>query len=201
MPPGERREQLMDAALRVIVEHGYEGLSIEAIARAAGVTRPVIYDHFGNLPGLLRTLIEREESYALAQLAAVVPVSQPYGSPAQLVTAGLRHFLGAVATRPDTWRIILLPAEGTPPIVREHVETNRARVLQRLQEIIRWALRNRSDAADLDIEIFARALMRLVEEAGRMVLTDPDRFSPERYERFVESIVGMIEAPRRRPRA
>src|SRR6476659_7747573 len=73
MPPEQRREQLIDAALSVILEQGYGGVSIEAIARAAGVTRPVIYDHFPNLGTLLRALIEREESCALAQLAEVVP--------------------------------------------------------------------------------------------------------------------------------
>src|SRR5437764_15135728 len=73
MPPGERREQLIDAALTVILEHGYGGVSIEAIAREAGVTRPVVYDHFPNLPRLLHALVEREERYSLEQLEDVVP--------------------------------------------------------------------------------------------------------------------------------
>src|SRR4030088_2214244 len=73
MPPEERREQLIDAALEVILEQGYSGVSIEAIARVAGVTRPVVYDHFPNLGRLLHALIEREERYALAQLEQVVP--------------------------------------------------------------------------------------------------------------------------------
>src|ERR1700749_4848174 len=77
MPPQQRREQLIDAALRVIIEQGYEGVSIEAIARIAGVTRPVIYDHFTNLASLLQALIRREENYALAQLAEVVPPEIP----------------------------------------------------------------------------------------------------------------------------
>ena len=61
-PRTERREQLLDAALSVILEQGYSGVSIEAIARAAGVTRPVIYDHFPNLGRLLQAVIEREET-------------------------------------------------------------------------------------------------------------------------------------------
>src|SRR6201992_4440003 len=82
--PEKGREQLIDAALNVIVEQGYEGVSIESIARMAGVTRPVIYDHFSNLGRLLQALIEREEAYALAQLAAVVPAAPQDGSPAEL---------------------------------------------------------------------------------------------------------------------
>src|SRR3984885_10972176 len=103
MPPEKRREQLIDAALGVIVEHGYEGVSIEAIARMAGVTRPVIYDHFSNLGRLLEALIEREEAYALAQLEDVVPSApQAAGDPAVMFAAGVRRFLDAVASRPDT---------------------------------------------------------------------------------------------------
>ena len=138
MAPEQRREQLIDAALSVIVEQGYEGVSIESIARTAGVTRPVIYDHFSNLGRLLQALIEREEAYALAQLDDVVPSApQTTGDPPALFAAGVRRFLDAVASRPDTWRIILLPPEGTPAIVREHVETNRARLLARLDRVRR----------------------------------------------------------------
>src|SRR5947209_18527619 len=73
MPPAQRREHLLDATLTVILEHGYSGVSIEAVARAAGVTRPVVYDHFPNLGRLLHALVEREERLALAQLEHVVP--------------------------------------------------------------------------------------------------------------------------------
>jgi AcrR family transcriptional regulator len=180
----------------VIVEQGYEGVSIEAIARNAGVTRPVIYDHFPNLGKLLRALIEREEDYALAQLAEVVPDTPEDGDPADLFAAGVRRFLDAVASRPDTWRIILLPLEGTPTVVRDHVEANRARLLERLEGLVRWAIDQSGIPADLDVEICARAILRLSEEAGRMVLTDAERFSPERYERFVRTIMHLIWSPR-----
>jgi AcrR family transcriptional regulator len=196
MAPDQRREQLIDAALTVIVEQGYEGVSIEAIARTAGVTRPVIYDHFSNLGRLLQALIEREEAYALAQLAEVVPPTPQDGDPPELFAAGVRRFLDAVASRPNTWRIILLPPEGTPTIVREHVETNRAHLLERLTTFVHWVAQRSGIGADLDIEICARAILRLSEEAGRMVLADPERFSPERYERFARTLMQLISSSR-----
>jgi AcrR family transcriptional regulator len=192
MAPHQRREQLLDAALSVIVVHGYEGVSIETIARTAGVTRPVIYDHFPNLAQLLQALIEREENYALAQLAGVVPDSPQAGDPAEQFATGVRRFLDAVASRPDTWRIILLPPEGTPTIVREHVETNRARLLERLLQFVTRAVEQSGIETELDVEICARAMLRLSEEAGRMVLTDSERFPPERYERFARTLLGLI---------
>jgi AcrR family transcriptional regulator len=193
MPPQERREQLIDAALSVILQQGYGGVSIEAIARTAGVTRPVIYDHFPNLGKLLQALIEREERYALEQLAAVVPdVPSGDGDPAELFAAGVGRFLDAVVSRPETWRIILLPLEGTPAIVREHVETNRARTVERIEVLVRWAIERSGIPEDLDVELSARAIRSLSEEAGRMVLTDRKGFSPERYERFVLAVMKLI---------
>ena len=44
----------------------------------------------------------------------------------------------------------------------------------------------------LDVELAARAIRDLGEEAGRMVLTDPDRFTPDRYERFVQSVMTLL---------
>jgi AcrR family transcriptional regulator len=192
MPPEQRREQLLDAALGVILEQGYSGVSIEAIARAAGVTRPVVYDHFPNLGRLLQALVEREEHCALQQLEHVVPAEPDTVDPGQLLSGGVKRFLEAVASRPATWRIILLPPAGTPSVVRQHTEMNRARTLERIEEIARLAIAQPGLPDDLDPELTARAVRDLGEEAGRMVLTDPERYPPERYERFVEALMGLL---------
>jgi AcrR family transcriptional regulator len=192
LPPGERREQLIDAALGVIRQFGYGRVSIEAVARAAGVTRPVVYDHFPNLARLLHALVEREERYALAELEEVVPEDPGERDPLEVLAGGVRRFLDAVLSRPETWRIILLPLEGTPEIVREHVETNRARMLKRIERLVRWGVQRGQLPADFDVELAARAIRDLGEEAGRMVLTDPRRYSPDRYERFVETVMKML---------
>ncbi|HLI58544.1 MAG TPA: TetR/AcrR family transcriptional regulator [Solirubrobacteraceae bacterium] len=192
MAPSQRREQVIDAALQVIVEQGYAGVSIEAIARTAGVTRPVIYDHFPNLGALLQALIEREERIALRQLAEVIPGPELGAAedPVALLGSGVRRFLEAVRSRPPTWRIILLPLDGTPAIVREHVETNRAHILERLRKLVEWGTAGSSTA--VDVELAAGSILALAEEAGRRVLTDPDRFGPDRYEAFVLSIAGRL---------
>ena len=194
MPPEQRREQLIDAALSVILDQGYGGVSIEAIARAAGVTRPVIYDHFPNLGTLLRTLVEREERYSREQLERVVPDDPGDSDPVEVLAGSVRRFLDAVTARPTTWRIILLPLDGTPAIVRQHVETHRARILERIERLVPWAINRNELPSDLDVELTARAIRDLGEEAGRMVLTDPKRYSPDRYERFVQSVMRLLSA-------
>jgi AcrR family transcriptional regulator len=195
MPPEQRREHLIDAALEVILERGYAGVSIEAIAREAGITRPVVYDHFPNLNRLLHAVIEREERISVDQLAQVVPEDPGDHEPGELLIAGVGRFLEAVTTRPATWRIILLPLEGTPSIVRDHVEVNRARVLARLEALVRWGVERSKLPNDLDVELTARMIRDWAEQAGRMILTDPGRYPPERYERYVRNYLKLLTRP------
>ncbi|WP_280425861.1 TetR/AcrR family transcriptional regulator [Nocardia carnea] len=54
-----RREQLLDAALAIVRADGADGLTLPTLAEAAGVSRPVVYDHFGTRPGLLLALYRR----------------------------------------------------------------------------------------------------------------------------------------------
>jgi AcrR family transcriptional regulator len=200
LPPEQRREQLLDAALSVIIDEGYSGVSIEAVARLAGVTRPVVYDHFPNLGRLLHALVEREERYALAELEDVVPDDPGSREPGELLSSGVRRFLEAVMLRPATWRIILLPLDGTPAIIRDQVEMNRARMDERIGKLVRWAIQRPEIPDGLDVELTARAIRHLGEEAGRMVLINPDGYPPERYERFVETVMGLVWPPDGRDR-
>jgi AcrR family transcriptional regulator len=192
MAPEQRREHLIDAALEVILERGYAGVSIEAIAREAGITRPVVYDHFPNLNRLLHAVIEREERISLEQLGKVVPENAGDYEPGELLATGVARFLDAVTSRPATWRIILLPLEGTPDIVREHVEVNRALVLARIESLVRWSVERAKLPQDLDVELTARTFRDWSEQAARMVLTDPQRYPPERYERYVKNFLELL---------
>jgi AcrR family transcriptional regulator len=58
----ERRLLLLDAAGRVFAERGYQAASVDAIARAGGVTVPVLYDHFGSKAALYAELVEQHYS-------------------------------------------------------------------------------------------------------------------------------------------
>ena len=55
----QRRQQLLDVAFDMLEAQGSEALRMDALARAAGVTRPVVYEHFDNREALLVALIEQ----------------------------------------------------------------------------------------------------------------------------------------------
>ncbi len=61
----ERREQLLDVGRRLFAEKGFEAVSVEEIAAKAGVSKPVVYEHFGGKEGLYAVAVDREMAYLL----------------------------------------------------------------------------------------------------------------------------------------
>lgn len=177
MTAEERREQVLDATKRLAAEHGFHAVSIEAVARAAGITRPIVYSHFKDLKGLLEALVERESARSLAQLAAVLPTNLGEGDPREILLAGLRGYLEAVASDPDTWRLILMPAEGAPAILRERIAGGRAAVVAQLAQAVQVGF---GPARSPDPELTARMLSATADEDARLLLADPERYPVER---------------------
>ena len=100
LPAGERREQLLDVTKAMVARRGFHAVSIEAVAREAGISRPIVYGHFDDLNGLLEALVLRESARALDQLADVLPTDLTAGEPRELLLAGLRGYLEAVREDP-----------------------------------------------------------------------------------------------------
>jgi AcrR family transcriptional regulator len=68
----ERREQLLDIGRRLFAERGFEGTSIEEIAAKAGVSKPVVYEHFGGKEGLYAVVVDREVGRLLTMATALL---------------------------------------------------------------------------------------------------------------------------------
>jgi AcrR family transcriptional regulator len=192
MPAAERREQLLDVTGEIAAREGLHAVTIDAVAREAGITRPVVYNQFGGLQGLLSALIERGEQRALAAVAAAIPDFPSERRPDELVVDGMRRFLEAVREDPVTWRLVLMPSDGAPVELREAVERGRATALDRLKPLIAWGIGELGGPKQLDAELLARGLQTLVEDAARLVLVDPERYSPERQAEHAGILIGWI---------
>ena len=193
MPAQQRREQLLDATLGLIAAEGYAGVSMEAVARAAGVSKPVVYDLFPDRGALLQALLEREEARALATLATVTPEPPATGAdPDDLLVDGVVAFLRAVAANPTPWGLILTPVEGTPRAAREHVERGRRAFAAQLEQLVSWGVKARGGPSGVDVELAAQAILALGEQSARLVIAEPQRFDPERVGRFVRGLLRAV---------
>ena len=184
VPIEVRREQLLDAAIRVIVRDGYDGVSVESIAREAGVTRPVVYGAFDGLGPLLGALLDRQQARALEQLATAFPADA--ADPAEAMLAAVRTMAERVRSDPLTWRPILAAPHATPDVVRRRIDADRELVRGHLQGLLEGAA-----PAGLDSELASHALVATLEYFGRVLVEDPDRFDVERLVAFAAGILRL----------
>jgi AcrR family transcriptional regulator len=188
----ERREQLLDVTKEIVGEQGFHAVSIEAVARRAGITRPIVYGHFEDLPGLLEAMIEREGARSLAQLADVLPTELAgAASPVDDLLGALRGYLEAVATDPVTWRLVLMPPEGAPASLRKQITEGRDAVVAVLADAVRPGLGPGTESPDP--QLTARALSAVADEAARLLLTDPERYPIDRLMVHAEWLLRRLE--------
>jgi len=173
-----RREQLLDVTTSMVADRDFRVVSIKAVAANAGISRAVIYEHFGDLQGLLTAVVEREMERAHAQVSETELTTLTEGSPQELMLESLHAYLHTVRDHPTTWRLVLMPPEGAPELLRKSIEHGRAAVLARLTEAVRPALTQDRDSPDA--ELSARMLSAMADEYARLVLIDPKRYTPDR---------------------
>jgi len=73
----ERREQLLDVGRALFAEKGFDGTSIEEIAARAGVSKPIVYEHFGGKEGLYAVVIDREMQRLLDVFTGALTAGSP----------------------------------------------------------------------------------------------------------------------------
>jgi len=182
MSAAQRREQLLD-------------VTKELVARRACITRPIVYGHFHDLRGLLQALLDRETERALAQLSEILGDDLIAAeSRTEALLAATRGYLEAVRADPVTWRLILMPPEGAPEVLREHIARGREAVLAVLADVVRPGSGG-PGLASPDPPLTARMLSALADEAARLLLTEPDEYPLERLLEHSRWLLERLAAP------
>src|SRR5664279_3942080 len=99
----ERREQLLDVGRRLFAEKGFEATSIEEIASRAGVSKPVVYEHFGGKEGLYAVVVDREMSALLDGITSSLTMNRSIVRVERVALALLTY----VEERTDGFRIMI----------------------------------------------------------------------------------------------
>ncbi|MCS3780843.1 AcrR family transcriptional regulator [Tsukamurella ocularis] len=102
MPAAERRNQLVDTARSVFADRGYEAATIEEVASKAGVSKPVVYEHFGGKEGLYAVVVDREMEMVLEVFSRAMLEDRSKTRIEQIALALLTY----VEERADGFRIL-----------------------------------------------------------------------------------------------
>ncbi|MDQ6938508.1 MAG: TetR/AcrR family transcriptional regulator [Actinomycetota bacterium] len=98
----ERREQLLNVGRSLFAEKGFEATSIEEIAARAGVSKPVVYEHFGGKEGLYAVVVDREMQALLDRVTSALTA----GHPRALVEQAALALLTYIEDETDGFRIL-----------------------------------------------------------------------------------------------
>lgn len=120
----QRRIQLLEVGRRVFAQHGFNGCSVEEIARAARVSKPIIYEHFGGKEGLYAVIVDREMDALVQRIA--VQISE--GTARQRFERAVVAFLTYVKDEPDGFAVLTRDApmtmdgRGMPSVISDLAE-------------------------------------------------------------------------------
>jgi len=137
LPPEQRRELIVEAAGRLFGQRGYDGTRLDAVAAAAGVTKPVLYRHFADKTALYLALLDRHRQ-DLGSFAGALP---PDGPLEARLRAVLEVWLDYVQANDYAWRMLFRDTGGG-----EEVRAYRVEVHARARGVLAGLLRHLAPA-------------------------------------------------------
>ena len=103
MTAADRREQLIGTARGLFAQRGFDGTSVEEVAARAGVSKPVVYEHFGGKEGLYAVVVDRE----VRSLLTMMQESLTSGEPRMLLEQAALALLDYIEQSSDGFRILV----------------------------------------------------------------------------------------------
>lgn len=191
MPVAQRREHLLDAALRVLAREGYEKVSVGAIASEAGVTRPVVYDAYGGLEPLLHALLDRSQRRALASVLQLMPAEPPADIDRWILEACV-GLIKAIQEAPEVWRPVLGLTRDAPEMVRARIESTKDLIRGYVADALQTGLERRGGPY-LDTDVLAHLVMVTGEHFGRLILDEPEKYTSERLVAALGDLLNAVQ--------
>ncbi|MFI9023858.1 TetR family transcriptional regulator [Streptomyces sp. NPDC053560] len=194
-----RRRELLEAADRVVLRDGPEA-SMNAIAAEAGITKPILYRHFGDKGGLYRALAVRHTDALLAGLRAALDSPVPRRD---RVEATLDTYLSAIEARPQVYRFLMHPSdEGQTPDRGFDVGRHSAPLLRRLGEELAQVIAERVDLGPAGGElarVWGHGIVGMMHAAGDWWLREQPCSRAQLVQHLADLLWGRLAAAGDRP--
>lgn len=157
----QRRSQLIGVGRGLFALRGLDGTTLDEIAAAAGVSKPVIYEHFGSKEGLYTQVVEREFRILLGSINAALAEE---AKPRVLVERAALALLGYIEDRTDGFRILMRDAPPSQP--EGAFSTLLSQVTARVEYILADEFARRGFSA-ADGAMYAQMLVGMVAMTGQ----------------------------------
>lgn len=180
MPRAQRRSQLLELATRVFTEKGFQSTSMDDIAAAAGVTKPVLYQHFDSKETLY---LEVLDIIAEAMIAEVRSLHTHGGDTADRVRDGMRRFY-EIVTLDNSLRLFT----GQEPI-SDAVQQRVVSVLDRLAVELSDVLSGARRLAPEQARVLGRSLIAVTHSTAQLLHGAADDAERERILEVVTTAV------------
>jgi AcrR family transcriptional regulator len=179
----ERRAKLLAAARDVFGREGYHAASMDAVARRAGVTKPILYDHFPSKRDLYLALIDADLEAVRRTVSEAL--SAPTGN-RERIRASFQAYFDFVDEHGPGFRLLMQEVVGADRDLRRRVGRVRSSILAEVAELIVRESEGRLDPAHA--ETVALALVGMVETAAQR--SDPNGDPAARSE-AVDTLVRL----------
>jgi AcrR family transcriptional regulator len=176
LPAEQRRSQLLEVAIRLFAEHGFHATSMDDIAEGAGVTKPVLYQHFPSKRALYRELLDDVDRQLTDRL---LDATSRATSGRERVQDGFAAYFRYVAAHRDAFRLLFGAS------VRNDAEfaTVAESAIDRIADLIAQLID--IDAAPEHRRTLAHAMVGMAEATSRRVANDEGEDDPERLARWL----------------
>ncbi|MBT2439127.1 TetR/AcrR family transcriptional regulator [Streptomyces sp. ISL-36] len=165
-PADQRRRELLEAADRVVLRDGPKA-SMNAIAAEAGITKPILYRHFGDKGGLYRALATRHTDALLAALRAALDAP---ADRRRRVESTLDTYLASIEAMPQVYRFLMHPAEASHQAEQSFdVGRHSAPLLRRMGEELGQVIAERIDlgpGGEAQARIWGHGIVGMMHAAG-----------------------------------
>ena len=159
LPAAERRRQLLEVALQVFADKGFYGTSMNEVAEAAGVTKPVLYQHFASKEALYRELVD--ELGSRLERAIVDGVADADG-PRQQVEAGFHAYFRWATREGPAFRVLFAEHNRADPVLATAIEKLESAVADRVAGFIEV-----EGLSDDERQVLAFGVVGLAESTSR----------------------------------
>lgn len=181
--PERRRPLVLDAAYDLFIENGFEGTSMDAIAAAAGVSKPVVYDCFRSKDELFTAMLDREEERILVETGKALATTGTADDPEATLIRGFQVFLEAAQRSPDIYRVVFLGEGGGNEAVAARIAAGIELQAQTASNIAaHWVERYsdlQGDEARAASELLGHTIVGLAQVGARTLLSGSGDWTPE----------------------